>query len=260
MTRQVLVTGMAWDTALGDDLDGVWSRLLAGETGLREVPSSYRLRNRLAATVDDPPGDWPPARRQVALGTWTVSRAVRHAGIEDDLGAALLVLGTSYGAHLDDTRVGGLHDWAAAVAVGSVSPARRCRCRRRARPAPTRSWSVATWSPPGWRTWRSAAGGHPHRGQTARPQRAGHHVADPVARLRPGRRRHVAGEGAGIVVLEEAGRARRRGARAYAELLGGGSANDAAGMTAPDPSGAAVLLAVRRSSPRPVWNPTRSPW
>jgi 3-oxoacyl-[acyl-carrier-protein] synthase II len=55
----------------------------------------------------------------------------------------------------------------------------------------------------------------------------------------------VLGEGAACLVLESAGR--RRSTPAYATLVGAGSANDAAGMTAPDVSGESVVLAVRRA-------------
>ena len=53
------------------------------------------------------------------------------------------------------------------------------------------------------------------------------------------------GEAAGILVFEEAGRARRRGAPVVAEFLGYGVTSDAFHMTAPDPSGMAGGRAVR---------------
>lgn len=59
----------------------------------------------------------------------------------------------------------------------------------------------------------------------------------------------VLSEGAGIVILEEYERARRRGATIYAEVLGVGSTADAHHITAPHPCGTgaarAMLLALR---------------
>jgi len=52
------------------------------------------------------------------------------------------------------------------------------------------------------------------------------------------------GEGAAIVVLEEAGSARRRGAPILAEILGAGTALDAHHMTGPSPDGAGVVRAI----------------
>jgi len=55
----------------------------------------------------------------------------------------------------------------------------------------------------------------------------------------------VIGEGAGILILEDAKLARDRGARIYAELAGFGMSDDAYHITAPPPDGAGAAAAIR---------------
>ncbi len=57
----------------------------------------------------------------------------------------------------------------------------------------------------------------------------------------------ILSEGCGLVVLESLEHARGRGARIYAEVLGGASSADAYHVAAPDPQGAGAVRAMRRA-------------
>ena len=57
----------------------------------------------------------------------------------------------------------------------------------------------------------------------------------------------ILSEGAGLVVLESLDHARARGARIYAEVLGGASSADAYHVAAPEPNGAGAVRAMKRA-------------
>jgi 3-oxoacyl-[acyl-carrier-protein] synthase II len=57
----------------------------------------------------------------------------------------------------------------------------------------------------------------------------------------------VMGEGAGVLILEELGRALRRNARIYAELVGYGMTSDAYHVAAPAPDGDGAIRVMRRA-------------
>jgi 3-oxoacyl-[acyl-carrier-protein] synthase II len=72
------------------------------------------------------------------------------------------------------------------------------------------------------------------------PERA----SRPFDKLRDG---FILSEGAGLVVLESLDHALGRGARIYAEVLGGASSADAYHVAAPDPKGAGAVRAMKRA-------------
>ena len=70
------------------------------------------------------------------------------------------------------------------------------------------------------------------------------HASRPFDAKRDG---FVMGEGAGIVILEEIGRAQKRGARIYAEVVGYGMTSDAYHVAAPAPDGDGAIRVMRRA-------------
>jgi 3-oxoacyl-[acyl-carrier-protein] synthase II len=83
---------------------------------------------------------------------------------------------------------------------------------------------------------------------------------EPEAASRPfdaGRDGFVVAEGAGSLVLEELGHARRRGARIYAEVRGYGATADGYHITTPSPGGAGAVRAAARALQKAGLGPER---
>lgn len=79
-------------------------------------------------------------------------------------------------------------------------------------------------------------------GALSKAERPAQEVSRPFDGKRDG---FVLGEGAGVLVLEELDRARKRGAQIYAEVLGEGSSFDAYAVTKPDPKAGGAARAIR---------------
>jgi 3-oxoacyl-[acyl-carrier-protein] synthase II len=238
---------MGWITPLGEDVEDVWHRLTLGATGVRPTPSPVRLRSDLAAMVTSVSQDDPPERRQLALTTGALRAAFADAGVAPDDAGVTLVLGTSYGGHLDAAGVDSLQEWAVAAAaeIGHPHPP---LCVTTACSAASDSILVGAELIRAGSARICVCGG---ADVVTLAKRLGHSALGTMTTdvLRAFDERHagmVLGEGAAFVVLESAESAAARSATVHALIRGGGSANDAAGLTAPDPTGHSVVLAVRR--------------
>lgn len=240
---RIAVTGMAWLTALGDDLESVWQSLLEGRSGMRSVSYTGRLRNCLAAPALD--GEIPPSERLIQMACQTIRKALASAHREADDPEVQLILSTSLGAYLDEEASRApLSGWATEVArrLGAATPPVVIS---------TACSSASDAILAGAELIRSGAarccvcGGADVLTPNKRLAHSALGTMSPT-QLRAFDVRHdgtLLGEGAGFVVLE----AEAPGQSPYAILSGAGSANDASGMTVADISGRSAVYAMERS-------------
>ena len=242
------ITGMAWCTALGDDVDEVWQALLAGRTGITEVSSEHELRSLRVGAVDRVDPELPPTRRQRLMTVDALTRALADAALAADDADLLAVFGTSYGPHLDDPDTVSLSQWAA-TAAGDAGLVRAPLVVSTACSAGSDAVAVALELLRSGSASRCVCVGV----DVLTPaKRLGHSLLGTMSAsdLRAFDCRHdgtLLGEGAGVLVLETVAAARARGAGLLALVAGAGSSNDATGSAVPDPSGRALELAVDRA-------------
>lgn len=102
MRRRVVVTGIGCVTPLGSEIETVWSRLLAGESGVDYItlfdasnfPTkiSAEVRNWDVSEVGEDPRDWKYQGRHTQFAVGAAKKAVADSGIQD--------------AHVEPTRFG----------------------------------------------------------------------------------------------------------------------------------------------------------
>ncbi|MEW6340656.1 MAG: beta-ketoacyl synthase N-terminal-like domain-containing protein [Pseudomonadota bacterium] len=245
----IVITGMAWHTALGHTLSGVWQRLLDGETGIATLASPHTLKNdRAAAIVLAERVDTRDTRDTLErLTRQTVAAAAAHAQLDLSHHAArtVLVVGTSFGARLDDALAAAepLDRWVQEIADGfglaSVALSTACSSGSDALLLGAELIRAGVAD-------RCICGGADVLADSKRLAHTALGTMSPTT-LRSFDRRHdgtILGEGVGFLVLERGG---ERAVPPLAVLRGAGSSNDAAGLTAPDKDGNGIRLAIERS-------------
>lgn len=240
---RIAVTGMAWLTALGDDLESVWQALLKGSSGMRPVPYTGRLRNLLAAPTSDTENS--PSERLVQMASKTIRKALASAHREPGDPEVRFILSTSLGAYLDEEcSRAPLSRWATDVAreLGAAAPPVVIS---------TACSSASDAILVGAELIRSGAakccvcGGADVLTPNKRLAHSALGTMSPTL-LRAFDVRHdgtLLGEGAGFIVLE----AEAPGQSPLAILSGAGAANDASGMTVADITGRSAVYAMERS-------------
>jgi 3-oxoacyl-[acyl-carrier-protein] synthase II len=281
--RRVVITGIGMVTALGNDVDTTWSRLLAGESGAGEITlfdhADYPVH--FACELKDfVPTAWVDHKsaRRMDRFSQMILAAARQA--ERDSGIDISA---------DPERIGA----SIATGIGGLQSFQECYDvllhRGPDRVSPFSIPSIIPNMGAGWVSIELGTKG-PLMSECTACAASNMAIGDAVDEIRLGRvdamiaggteapitqvgiagfdamralsRRNddpvrasrpfdkerdglVMGEAAGAIVLEELERAKARGATIYAELIGYGMSADAAHMTEPDPTGQSPARAMR---------------
>jgi 3-oxoacyl-[acyl-carrier-protein] synthase II len=281
--RRVVITGIGMVTALGNDVDTTWARLLAGECGAEEITlfdhTDYPVH--FACELKDfQPTTWidhKSARRMDRFAQMVLA-AARQA--EQDSGIDIAADAERIGASIA-TGIGGLQSFQDCYDV--------LLHRGPSRVSPFSIPSIIPNMGAGWVSIELGTKG-PLMSECTACAASNMAIGDAMDEIRSGRvdamiaggseapvtqvgvagfdamralsRRNddpkrasrpfdadrdglVMGEAAGVLVLEELGRAQARGAKIYAELLGYGMSADAAHITEPDPTGQSPARAMK---------------
>ncbi len=269
---EVWITGIGLVTALGPDRETTWRRLVAGESGIGPLTlfDTTGFRTQIAAQVDDTRlvlsaldgRALRHASRASRFALAAAAEALADAGLATGPGAprpwALVLGGGTAGLFEAEAfvarrlaggpRVRGLSEL---VDVPQDAPSDRLGLAfglTGPRITVTTACSSSTIAV-GLAAEMVGAGEAPvalagGADALCRLTYAGfnslHAVDREPAKPYDSRRRGLSlGEGAAVLVVEDAAHARGRGARPYARVLGYGATNDAFHMTQPEPSGAA---------------------
>ncbi|MBI2298897.1 MAG: hypothetical protein HYU66_08110 [Armatimonadetes bacterium] len=250
--RRVVVTGLGVVSALGVGAERFWSRLAAGESGLRPMRrlDATGLRNALSGEV--PEEEWRACReadlpRPAGYAARAVAEALEQAGLDPELAG-----------YVGATNFGGQHHW-------QESPAAADRYREL-----DFHGGAPCWDGPAVTLSNACSGGTHALGHAADLVRLGlcdaavavgfdelgmfclsglsilHTIStDTIRPFDVKRSGTIFGEGAAALVVESAEHATLRDATVLAEVLGYGVNNNAYHMTAPDKGGEGMVHAIR---------------
>lgn len=286
--RRVVVTGLGLISPLGNDPDHAFTRLMAGESGVRRITATGPRGeySAIGASASFDAGAYPQIKlagldRATQFAVVSVAEALRDAGLPTDRIAparAGVCLGTGMGAaetleqsyvqllDRDPDRIKPL----TVVTVMNNAPAAHIALRYGfSGPNLTYSCACSSSSVAVGEAYRQIQHGYADlmiAAGTEAPLTFGMFKAweamrvlasprpdAPSASCRPFSRDRsglVLGEGAAAVVLEERDAALARGARIYAEIVGYGCGNDASHLTKPSADAQAAVMRAALSDAR----------
>lgn len=274
--ERVVITGLGVVTPLGSDKETLWSALCQGKSGIREIKSFDTSKHdvHFAGEVQGfDPNQWFDPKQARRLDPFVQYAVVATRMAVKDSGLDFSKIDTTRAGCIIGSGMGGLHELEEQHSTllergpSRVSPFMITKLMINAAPAMV-AIEYGLQGPNLGVVSACATGAHAigealrliQRGEAEvvvaggteavitplgvaafrnmkalstrndEPQRA----SRPFDKERDG---FVLAEGAGVVILEELGHARRRGAPIYAELLGYGLSADGCHMAAPEPGG-----------------------
>ena len=285
-SRRVVVTGLGAVTPIGNTREEFWKNVVAGSSGVAPITSfdASGFSTRFAAEVKDFEGEALIGRREArrmdrfAQMAFVAAReAVEDAalpedrGFRDEVGA---IIGTGIGGILtleyaankanNDNTWSKVSPFFIPMLMGNAAPAHismhyglRGPIFATASACASSNDALATaYSMILRGDARAMVSGGSEA--TVSPLALGGFCSmkalstrndDPAKASRPWDKQRdgfVLGEGSAMMVLEEYGSAKARGAKIYAEVIGFGQSADAYNLVAPDPEASGVELALRR--------------
>lgn len=284
---RVVITGLAGVTPLANDLETTWQRLLAGKSGLGPITlfDSTGYHSRIAGEVKGfEPEKYINAKQVRRMDRFTQFAVAAAKMLMEDADLALTPevsedLGVIMGVGLGG--LGTIETWhtklleagpnkispfmipmlISNMAPGQISIAIGARGPNVVTTTACASGIHAVGAAFNeillGRSQRIISGGVESTitplgvaGFTALKALSTHYNDEPAKASRPfdsKRDGFVIGEGAGLLLLEDAAAARERGAKIYAEVVGFGASGDAWHMTAPHETGEGMASAMKRA-------------
>lgn len=294
--RRVVITGLGVASPLGNNVDAMWSQIVAGQCGIDRITlfDATAYDTRIAGEVKnfDPLPAFPSpkevrrADRFSQFGIYAGWQALKDSGLDlekanrDEIG---VFLGSGIGGlHTTEEQhkillakgPGRLSPFMIPMLILNMSSGLFSMFYKLRGPNLATCSACATATHAIGEAWRTIkmgdaqvmfAGGTE---ATIVPLGIGGFCAmkamstrndEPAKSSRPfdsGRDGFVMGEGAGVVVLEELEHAKARGARIYCELIGYGNTADANHMTSPSPEGEGAARCMKMALRSARLNPT----
>jgi len=283
--RRVVITGMGVVSALGNDLDTFWNRLTAGQCGIDKISSfdASAYDTQMAGEVKDfnpteafpSPKEVRRADRYSQFGVYAAWKALRDSGLDMDkinrdefgvfIGSGIGGLQTVTEQHkiLIERGPSRLSPFMIPMLISNMASGLVSMYYNLRGPNFATCSACATANHALGEAWRTLkmgdaqimlAGGAEATvvpigiGGFCAMRAMSTRNAEPARSSRPfdkERDGFVMGEGSGVLVLEELGHAKARGARIYCELAGYGNSADAYHLTAPSPGGEGAARCMR---------------